>query len=379
MSKNFIAILITVIMSFTMPFGAGAQGLPDKPDITDFSYTLKDKTGASDATITSGGILEVNITLDNNTASIQPYTVLLQILNKGTKVSLKAVSGTLSPSQEETLCLSDGFSENETDFSNYSAEVYVWSDMDSMQPISTYSVLGSDNHDIYAYKIDNTDLLYAHNNTNLSYSFGKGYAGRLPVITPIFHDMASRYVLSDTVQPVTSDSQQTLGFLVSSQRGTTKNYNLTMYGEDNSNNTKNADLTGITLPMGAYNGNYNEIGVLYPIFNKDVTEYNVYTYTSGSTSYRPVAGLEIGIETVNSDATVALTAAPDTTLNDTYAIYTVTSADGNVTKDYKINYHAIEKDTNSLAITGYKNGLDNSTGSYIMWGYRLSDTQIANN
>ncbi|MBR3933847.1 MAG: hypothetical protein IKJ68_08090 [Clostridia bacterium] len=140
-----------------------------------------------------------------------------------------------------------------------------------------------------------------------------------------------------------------------------------------------ADLKSITLPMGVYNGNYNEIGFLYPTFDKDITEYDVYTYTSGSTNYKPLSGFDLELATVNSAAKVARTTDPDTALAETAAVYTVTSADGNVTKDYKINYHSIEKDTNSLAITGYKNGLDNSTGSYIMWGYRLSDTQIANN
>ena len=330
MTKKIIGIMLMILITLNVGVCTfGANDLKNKPEVLDLTYTLKNKQGNPDIEITSGGTLEVSITLENNTSGTQPYTVMLQILNNGNKVSLKSRSGSLNSAQQEIICLSDGFPKTETDFSKYSAEVYLWSDMTSMQPISTYSVFGSDNNSIYAYKIDD-DLVYTNNSTFLSYYFGKNYSGT-PRIMPIFHDPAAKYTVTPSSTEVTT-RKQNINFNVTSQLGSVKDYCLEVYKITDETDPKNADVKNATLSMGAYNANHNMISTLYPAFNKDITEYTIFTYKKDYIS------LPISFETVNPDATVSLTTAPDTTAARTKAVYTVTSADGSAAKDYTFNY-----------------------------------------
>lgn len=366
MKNKIVMIVLAIFMSINMYVCTyAAVGLCDKPDVTDFSYSLKDRNGISDTVISSGGTLEVNLTLENNTADKQPYVVMLQILKEGNKVSLKSAEGEIVSSNKEIVCLSDAFPSYETDFSKYSAEVYVWSDMTTMQPISTYSVFGSDNSDIYAYKIDN-DLVYTKDNTFLSHYFAKDYTGT-PNIRPVFYDLGAKCAAKPVIEEVTT-SKQSINFKTLSQLGSQKDYYLEIFKVTDETDPKNADLKSITLPMGAYNSNYNGISNLYPAFDKDITEYTVVTYM------KPYAGQSPAFETVNSDASVALTTAPDTTLSNTTAVYTVTSADGSVTKDYTFNYIASRGTT--LSITDIRNGYQGSGECYYSWYRGKNDPLI---
>ena len=135
-------------------------------------------------------------------------------------------------------------------------------------------------------------------------------------------------------------------------------------------NPKNADLASVVLPMAEYNANYNQIANLYPAFDKDVTEYTVYSYTKG------YAGNEIILEAVNPDATVSLTSAPDTSLTKTSAVYTVTSADGSVTKDYTFNYVTGNEGTKRNIITNAVNIYTKSTGTCLVQ-WNSNDSQFA--
>ena len=122
-------------------------------------------------------------------------------------------------------------------------------------------------------------------------------------------------------------------------------------------NPKNADLESVILPKVAYNTNHNQVATLYPAFDKDVTEYTVFSYTKG------YAGGEVIFETVNPDATVTLTTEPDTSLSSTTAVYTVTSADGSVTKDYTFNYVAQNDGTKRTLITNAANIYTKASGT----------------
>lgn len=122
-------------------------------------------------------------------------------------------------------------------------------------------------------------------------------------------------------------------------------------------NPKNADLESVTLPKVAYNANHNQVATLYPAFDKDVTEYTVFSYSNA------YAGGEVIFETVNSDATVTLTTEPDTSLSSTSAVYTVTSADGSVTKDYTFNYVASNDGAKRTLITNAANIYTRTSGT----------------
>ena len=224
-----------------------------------------------------------------------------------------------------------------------------------MQPISTYSVFGSDNNDIYAYKIDD-DLVYAKNNTFLSYYFAKNYSGT-PRITPILSDPATKYVATPSSAEVTT-TKQNINFKTISQLGSEKDYYLEVYKITDETDPKNADMKNATLAMGAYNTNYNMISTLYPAFNKDTTEYTIFTYKKDYIS------LPISFETVNPDANVSLTTAPDTTAAKTKAVYTVTSADGTTTKDYTFNY--IVSGASRLAFTNVANIYKKTSGTCLV-------------
>lgn len=120
---------------------------------------------------------------------------------------------------------------------------------------------------------------------------------------------------------------------------------------------KNADLESVILPKVAYNTNHNQVATLYPAFDEDVTEYTIFAYTKG------YAGGELELTTTNSNATVALTTAPDTSLSATKAVYTVTSADGTVTKDYTFNYVASNDGTKRTLITNAANIYTKASGT----------------
>ncbi|MBQ4630445.1 MAG: hypothetical protein IJB70_05650 [Clostridia bacterium] len=365
--KRIISGLITVILSLGMLCTVSAIGLPGKPDISGFEYALADKSGNPADAMEAGGSLSVSMKLENNTASKQDYVVSLQILKNDKKLDIKSAKGEIEASKNADITLTYDFADDETDFSGYGAEVYVWSDMDSMQPISTYSVFGSSNNDIYAYKIDD-DFVHTSGKTELTYAFAKNYSG-IPTIRPLFFDLASRCASLPEIGDVTPDTQR-LGFKVLSQSGSEKEHYLDIFKVTDETDPKNADLKSIKLPYGAYNSNYHGLGHLYPSFDKDVTEYNVFTYMN---SY---AGLTPDFETVNPDANVEMTVAPDTSLTNTTAVYTVTSPDGTVTKDYTINYTSNRGTT--LEVTDIVNGYTGSGTSLYDWFRGSKDPELYN-
>ena len=356
-----------------------SQGLLGGVKVENFAFTLEDAQGNEAQEITAGGKITAEATLTNNTTTVQPYNMILEITDKGKKITMETASGSLLAGQAMPVTVSYTFSAGEADFSGYQAEVFLWADMYTMQPLSMKAAFGENSTKLYGFQIDGEQIVYPNENNEASFGVDFEYTG-IPEITAIAENLGTQVTGPDVAIEEPTEAGQRLTYTLTAANGENQLWYLNLYRSNPVTDPRNADakLTAINKVVGiSNNNNHSATPVLSPAFDPDITEYTVLVID-------PIMADAIILETVNPNATIVQKSKAGDTLTaenrTAAAVYEVTSADGNVKQEYTFTYQLVNRSsvtegagTYSLAM---KNGLDPADpGQTDVWHWYSGDLQ----
>lgn len=374
MKKRMLCVVIAFATFFLIMVPSMAQGLIEGLEVKDFSFQLKNEKGELTETISAGGTITANVTLENQTDSAQPYEMILQITDKGKKIGASTVSGRILRNRTKTEILCFVFPAEETDFSGYTAELFIWRDMNGMQPISMKAELDSDNTGLYGFRIDGKEIIFADENSKAEFGFADTYTG-IPDIQAISEDLSAQVSTTDTVLEPT-EGGQSLTYTIKAAGGAVKNWFLNIFRTNPKTDPKNANAQLLLERIMLSNG-YSVMPLLDKEFDPEVTEYTVYVPAMGTIMWsQHVMKEPVSLTSVNPNATVTQTAEALNALKSTSsaaAVFNLTSEDGSKTKTYTFTYQLVggygfSPNSSTVATRGL-NGMDaDDTAPFDYWG-----------
>lgn len=371
MRKKFMCGVIAAATLLMALVPTLAQGLLGGVEVKDFAFQYVDAQGRESRTISAGGTITANVKLENNTNSSQSYSMILQVTDKGKKIAIETVEGTLPKGEAVPLEVSYTFSVEETDFSGYQANVFLWSDMNRMQPLSMKADFFENNTRLYGFRVDGEQLARPDQNNEASFAVDFEYTG-IPKIIPIAENLGTEVTGPDVAVEEPTEAGQRLTYTLKAANGETQQWYLNLYRSNPLTDPRNADANLVSLDkvIGINsNNNHSATPMLTTAFDPDVTEYTVLVID-------PVMADAMTLKTVNPDAAITQTASAKDTLSATNvtadSVYEVTSADGSVKKEYTFTYQLLNKNSFTVGSSTYslamKNGIaPDDAGAIDLW------------
>lgn len=376
--KRICAITVVVVLSMVL-IPVLAQSLLSEVKVEDFAFALVDAQGTETQTISAGAKITAAVRLTNTTTSEQPYNMILEITDKGKKIAIETATGKLQAGQGSPVSVSYTFSAEETDFSGYQAEVFLWADMYTMQPLSMKADFGVNSTRLHGFQIDGETMVYPGENNEASFGVDFGYVG-VPEVNAIAENLGTQVSGPDAAIVEPTEAGQRLTYTLTAGNGESQQWHLNLYRANPATDPRNADANLISLnKVIGINSNNNHCAtpMLTTDFEPDVTEYTVLVID-------PVMVDSMTLETRNPDATITQKVSAKDTLSATNvtadSVYEVISADGSVKQEYTFTYQLVNKSSVTVGSGTYsmamKNGIDPADpGKTDIWHWYSGDLQ----